>query len=430
LGVYTATIFATSTNGLELFSNSAVGGTLRFDNISVRELPGNHASQPTATSRPIVSARVNLLTKTEQFDDAVWVKGNSTVTANTTGTSDPLGGNTADKVIIASGQSLGTIHQNLALPAATHTISGYVKKAEIALVTVALFSSTTNGVFFNFDLDTGLEVSSGPYGAGFTLVGKSVTPVGDGWYRYFLTATVPAGTISARNASPYLASGTASGTSGIYIWGADLRASNDGVGLPAYQRVNTATDYDSTGFPVYLRADGVDDGMVTNSIDFTATDKMTVVAGVRKLSDAAPAILAELSVNANSNAGSFYFVAPEDLNNRYLSIARGVANANANQSATTGLNGVAPDTAVIAITHDIAGDLSTIRRNTVAGTSGTGDKGTGNYGNYPLYLFRRAGTTLPFNGRFYGLTIVNKLLSTTELTQLETYTNSKTRAFV
>jgi hypothetical protein len=427
-GIYQGVIFVTLVGPGALRLDVPGGTTATISNISVRELPGNHATQPTATSRPVVSARVNLLTKTEDFADAVWSKSSATVTANTTGTTDPLGGNTADKALIASGQSVANINQGVSLSAGTYTLSGYVKKAEISLASVNLFLASS-GAFFNFDLDTGLEVESGAYGSGFTLIGKSVTPVGDGWYRYFLTATVPAGTIGARKASPYLASGTASGTSGIYIWGADLRVANDGVNLPAYQRVNTATDYDSTGFPVYLRADGVDDGMVTNSINFTATDKMTVVAGVRKLSDAAAGMVAELSVSVNSNAGSFYFDAPEDLNNRYLSIARGVANANTNQSATTGLNGVAPDTAVIAITHDIAGDLSTIRRNTVAGTSGTGDKGTGNFGTYPLYLFRRGGTTAPFNGRFYGMTIVNKLLSTTELTQLETYTNSKTRAF-
>lgn len=37
---------------------------ITIDSISVRELPGNHASQPTATSRPVLSARVNLLTNT------------------------------------------------------------------------------------------------------------------------------------------------------------------------------------------------------------------------------------------------------------------------------------------------------------------------------------------------------------------------------
>ena len=39
-----------------------------FDNISVRELPGNHAFQSTAASRPVLSARYNLLTNTEALN--------------------------------------------------------------------------------------------------------------------------------------------------------------------------------------------------------------------------------------------------------------------------------------------------------------------------------------------------------------------------
>jgi hypothetical protein len=45
---------------------------------------GNHRFQTTSANRPVVSARVNLLTKTEEFNDSVWVKDGvgTTVTAN------------------------------------------------------------------------------------------------------------------------------------------------------------------------------------------------------------------------------------------------------------------------------------------------------------------------------------------------------------
>jgi len=51
-GTFTARFTATNTNGIS-FSTSA-GATI--DNISVREIAGNHASQPTAAARPVVSA--------------------------------------------------------------------------------------------------------------------------------------------------------------------------------------------------------------------------------------------------------------------------------------------------------------------------------------------------------------------------------------
>ncbi len=70
------------------------------------------------------------------------------------------------------------------------------------------------------------------------------------------------------------------------VTGYDLCPANAGTNLLAYQRVNTNTDYDTVGFPKYLKFDGVDDSLATNSIDFSATDEMTVWSGVRKLSDA------------------------------------------------------------------------------------------------------------------------------------------------
>jgi hypothetical protein len=374
----------------------------------------------------VLSARVNLLTKTEQFDDAVWSKSAVTVSANTLATTDPLGGNTADLVYPTSSGADRIVFVAGSLATRPTRLTYHIKSAGFRWAAIGTNIALAEMAFF--DLQNGVVGS-----VGASLGGAAITDMGNGWFRCSVTATSAAtGTASTAiwvvdaNGSR---TATANGTSGIYIWGADLRVANDGVGLPAYQRVNTSTDYDTTGFPMYLRFDGVDDGMVTNSINFTSTDKMTVFAGVRKLSDAAAGMVAELSVNVNSNAGSFYFAAPEDLNNRYVSNARGVASPSQTQSATTGLNGVAPDTAVIAITHDIAGDLSTIRRNGVAGTNGTGDKGTGNFGNYPLFIGRRGGTTLPFNGRLHSLIVRGAQSTAGQITQTETFVNGKTKAY-
>jgi hypothetical protein len=60
----------------------------------------------------------------------------------------------------------------------------------------------------------------------------------------------------------------------------------------------------------YLAFDGTDDSFGTSSIDFSATDEMTVFAGVTKLSDAARGILAEFSATA-ANPGTFYIAAPD-----------------------------------------------------------------------------------------------------------------------
>ena len=221
--------------------------------------------------------------------------------------------------------------------------------------------------------------------------------------------------------------GTSSAVTGTAAFSRpDLRVANTGAGLPAYQRVNTATDYDTVGFPHYLKCDGVDDGMVTNSIDFTSTNTMTLVAGLRKLTDAL-ALPVELSSDYNSNPGSMYLSSGADPSNGYRALSRGSLEASYGQGSWW--LGSAPDTSVLAASHNIPGDNTTLRRNGVAQTPGTSDKGSGNFGNYPLYLFRRGGTTLPFNGQFYGLVIVGKLLSDSQLTSTEKYINTKTRAY-
>jgi hypothetical protein len=117
------------------------------------------------------------------------------------------------------------------------------------------------------------------------------------------------------------------------------------------------------------------------------------------------------------SAGSIY----------YYSSARGNAAVTVTQGGEWQTADVSPDTAVLTGTHDIAGDLSTIRRNGVAGLAGTGDKGTGNYLAYPLYFGARAGTSLFYNG--YEDTSIVRFgpnLDETTISKVESYVASKT----
>jgi hypothetical protein len=189
----------------------------------------------------------------------------------------------------------------------------------------------------------------------------------------------------------------------------------------------TPSDYDTVGFPLYLNFDGIDDFLVTNSINFTATDKMTVWAGVRKLSTS-DAMLAELSNNAASNAGAFCITAPEDASKKYAFSAIGSAWSVDPRSSVTG-TGDAPDTSVISGIGDIPLGYNIIRRNGVAYPQSVGNIGIGKFGNYPLYIGRRSGTALPFNGRIYSLIVRGAASTNAEITNAETYINSKTKAY-
>jgi hypothetical protein len=211
---------------------------------------------------------------------------------------------------------------------------------------------------------------------------------------------------------------------------ADLRVTNDGVGLPAYQAVVTSTNYDSTGFPPYLRFDGTDDSMATAAIDFSATDKMSVFAGVRKLSDAAGRVVAELSINWTTVNGTFVVTAPDSANPQYGIAARGTSNAFASIATYA-----APITNVLTEQMDLAGSTVTdelsarVNGSAVTLTGASGPAGTGNFGNHPLYIGSRAGTSLRFNGRLYSLIVRGAASTAAEITSTETWVNGKTLAY-
>jgi len=129
------------------------------------------------------------------------------------------------------------------------------------------------------------------------------------------------GTLSAGSNTFTATAGTLTLTVSGSVTLADLRPTNSGALLPPYQRVTTATDYDTAGFPLYLKCNGTSSAMSTNSINFTATDKMTVVTGVRKLEKTLPNILIELG--NGTNLGSFGMQAPNSNVNDYLLESKG-----------------------------------------------------------------------------------------------------------
>ena len=194
----------------------------------------------------------------------------------------------------------------------------------------------------------------------------------------------------------------------------------------SYQRVNTSTDYDASAYFPYLSFNGTSSSMTTNSIDFSYGDKMFVSAGVRKLSDAAIGAVIETSVNSNSNNGAVWLLAPgSPALDQYSFRSKGITASDAN---ATGYS--APTTNVLSGIGNISGDQSILRINGTQAAISTADQGTGNYGNYPLYIGARAGTSLFFNGRLYQMIVAGKQANAVEISETEKYINSKTAAYV
>lgn len=164
----------------------------------------------------------------------------------------------------------------------------------------------------------------------------------------------------------------------------------------------------------YLAFDGSDDFLVTNSIDFTSTDKISLFAGVRKLSDAVTGIVCELSANLNNNTGSFYFSAPPSSGSpKFGVVVKGVTAGNVESGILA-----APASAVTSIPINLSANSLQLKVNGIT-TSNGASLGGGNFGNYPLYIGRRGGTSIPFNGHLYSLVGVGRLATESETTAIE-----------
>ena len=198
-------------------------------------------------------------------------------------------------------------------------------------------------------------------------------------------------------------------------------------------RGNHATQSSTTSRPTlqqdgsgryYLAFDGTNDSLAAASINFGASDKMTIVAGIQR-DTTTVGILLELSASLNSFPSAFYLTSPGGGIRSAEFRAGGTIVPPGTDSAYLTYTGVpTPDKHVLTAIGDIAGDLTRLRRNGVAGTDGVLDQGTGNFGNYPLYIGRRGGSSMPFSGRMYQLIVRGAL--TADLAPIEAFTADKT----
>jgi hypothetical protein len=162
--------------------------------------------------------RTNLMLRSEEFDNASWTLGQTSISANVI--QSPNGSLTADKLIENSNTSTHLIQQIIAhTSGTTYTASCFVKVAERTFFSIT-FGSGFTGTQANsfFDLSNGTTPTSG----------ATVVNVGNGWFRCSFTLAATASASSAVQfrlaTSTSVASYTGDGTSGIYLWGAQLEA--------------------------------------------------------------------------------------------------------------------------------------------------------------------------------------------------------------
>jgi len=402
-GDYKFYIYAAASYGLLRFqAGGGVTAALSLSSISVKEIAGNHAYQANSACRPLlgrhpITGARNLITYSE--NTSTWSRtnaGTGIVPTITQGILDPLGGTTALSVSLDKGTGTTVTDQaTVGLPVTTTA-----GKAYTSTVWLKTSDGSTKTVLLDFN---GVSPDSGTSGL------KTITGT---WQKFEIKLASASDTsrgICLRLRGAYGTSNSAS----LHVWHPQQE---EGLSATNYQKTNSLLDITEAGIPYayYLKFDGIDDFLVTNSINFTNTDKVTVIAAVRKLSTI-DGVICELSASVSANNGSFYLASPAGQSNpnQVIFVNKGTAFTSANNP-----NLPPPMSLVVTCKGSISSDTTYMKTNNTVASSAS-DLGTGNYGNYPLYIGRRGGTTIPFNGHLYDLMIVSRLATDTEITAIE-----------
>ena len=255
------------------------------------------------------SAPVNLLLRSEEFG-TTWVPTRSSV--STDSIIAPNGTLTADKIVENNEPGTHLISQSgtlISIVGARYTYSVYAKADGRNWVVISP-GGTWGYAWFN--------VSDGTLGTVFDGGGAttaSITNVGNGWYRCVVSATA----VDVRGLQILLSNAnntvtyTGNGTSGIYLWGAQLEQSATvGEYIPTTSTINSAPRFDhdpttleSLGLLVeeqrtnlWLWSNSAVNGETWNNTIFTST------AGEPDPAGGTSAILAS-DIN-NATGGTYY----------------------------------------------------------------------------------------------------------------------------
>lgn len=169
--------------------------------------------------------------------------------------------------------------------------------------------------------------------------------------------------------------------------------------------------YQTSGLEEFLLFDGSNDCMTVSGLNLTASDEVTVIMGLRKLSSAT-GIIVEHGPEFDTNNGTFGFFVSND---GFAAHSRGTANSRGTQNT----GATAPISVVASFIAKIATDSLDFRINKSSFTGAANDQGTGNYTSQTFNIGRRNSTSLACNMRVHGLIVRGALTSGTNLTDAE-----------
>ena len=226
----------------------------------------------------VEEARTNLTLYSGDFSQAYWTKVSLSIfTANTI--IAPDGTLTGSFIAFQNATSPLTSAQGLqastGLAAGTNTLSCFAKIGTARYLALGLTNNGGEVSTAIFDLQTGTVNGSGSH-PNFTVNGTSMVSAGAGWYRCSLTSTYAAGMATHISSSTsglsgtYGASVSGDGTSGIYVWGAQIEAS-----------ASSPTSYIPTTTATVTRAADVASMTGTNFSSWYRQDEGTLLVNAR-----------------------------------------------------------------------------------------------------------------------------------------------------
>lgn len=229
-------------------------------------------------------ARTNSIIYSQDFDNADWVKSATSVTANDV--VSPNGSQNADLITEDTATGEHRVQDVLSLTSGiSYTFSVFAKDNGRGFIRLRLENSGVGSGQINafFDLQNGLTPTSG----------ASIEYYGDGWYRCIATGTTNTTTYLAKinlANSDSSVSYTGDGTSGVYLWGAQLEAGS------------YATSYIPTSGTTVARAAEVCNGAGTSA----------------EFNDSEGVLFAEIAALANDGTSRRLSISDGTTNNRIV----------------------------------------------------------------------------------------------------------------
>lgn len=169
--------------------------------------------------------RTNIITYSEQFNNTAWTANGLNADVSTNLITAPDGAQTADKLFETNVNGGHYLNQTASITTGnSYTSTIYVKKENRSWLQIA-YNSAAFGVnaWANFDVNNGVVGNKGSSAT------ANITSVGSGWYRCSITATSTATATSGpviclldTDVNSRLPSYLGDGSSGLYIWGAQL----------------------------------------------------------------------------------------------------------------------------------------------------------------------------------------------------------------